>query len=220
MYFTAVYTPPQTNQEIVELMSDLDKYINTPEMHDIDPLIKMAIIHHQLESIHPFLDGNGRTGRIINILYLVYVGLLDIPVLYLSRYINQNKSEYYKLLQLVRDTGTWDKWIIWMLEGICVTSRQTISLIRNIKQLMESYQAIIQEKIPQIYSKELLDSLFKHPYTKIKFIENDLGIHRQTAAKYLDMLTEIKILSTKKIGKTNYYVNSQLFVLLSNLNKI
>lgn len=215
-----VYTPPQNHQEIVDLMSNLDKYINIPELHDVDPLIKMAIIHHQFESIHPFYDGNGRTGRIINILYLVYMKLLDIPVLYLSRYINQNKADYYRLLQEVRTTDSWNLWIIWILNGIHETSQQTITLIREINLMMAEFQYKIQLEAGNIYSKELLESIFKHPYTKIKFIENDLGVHRQTASKYLDTLVELELLTPHKIGKSNYYVNHELFELLSNANHI
>ena len=214
-----IYTPPQNPQEIIELMSNLDKYINIPELHDVDPLIKMAIIHHQFESIHPFYDGNGRTGRIINILYLVYVGLLDIPVLYLSRYINHNKAEYYRLLQGVRTNNSWDEWVSWLLKGIYVTSIKTIELIREIKSLMNNFQDIIQTNAASLYSKELLDSLFKYPYTKIKFIEQDLGVHRQTATKYLDKLVELQLLTPQKLGKSNYYVNHQLFDLLVQRDK-
>lgn len=196
-------------------MSNLDKYINLPELHDVDPLIKMAIIHHQFESIHPFYDGNGRTGRIINILYLVYVGLLDIPVLYLSRYINSNKADYYQLLQKVRDDNDWSLWIIWMLNGVHVTALETIGLIRKIRELMNDFQEKIQSFAENIYSKELLESLFKYPYTKIKFIEQDLDVHRQTAVKYLDRLVELDLLTPQKIGKSKYYINHQLFALLS-----
>lgn len=215
-----VYTPPQNNQEIIELMSNLDKYINIPELHNIDPLIKMAIIHHQFESIHPFYDGNGRTGRIINILYLVYMQLLDIPVLYLSRYINQNKSTYYKLLQKVRLESNWSEWIIWILDGVYITSQQTITLIREINVMMEKFKNKIQQEAQSIYSKELLECLFKYPYTKIKFIETDLGLHRQTVSKYLDNLVELKLLTPHKMGKSNYYVNLELFKLLSNAHNI
>lgn len=215
-----VYTPPQAYSQIIELMSNLDNYINLPELHDIDPLIKMAIIHHQFESIHPFYDGNGRTGRIINILYLVYMGLLDIPVLYLSRYINQNKSDYYRLLQDVRTNGSWSEWVTWMLNGVHETAQQTISLIRKINLMMEEFQYKIQSKAEKIYSKELLESIFKYPYTKIKFIENDLGVHRQTASKYLDTLVELDLLTPHKVSKSNYYVNHRLFDLLSNANRV
>lgn len=214
-----VYTPPQNHQEIVELISNLDKYINLPEMHDVDPLIKMAIIHHQFESIHPFYDGNGRTGRIINILYLVYMRLLDIPVLYLSRYINKNKADYYRLLQKTRSTESWNEWIIWMLNGIHETSQQTIGLIRNINSIMAFFQKTIQVNAVDVYSKELLESLFKHPYTKIKYIEKDLGIYRQTASKYLDKLVSLQLLKAHKVGNTKYYINLKLCEILASANK-
>ncbi|MBY0379784.1 MAG: Fic family protein [Burkholderiales bacterium] len=215
-----VYTPPQNSQEIIELMSNLEKYINLPELHDVDPLIKMAIIHHQFESIHPFYDGNGRTGRIINILYLVYMGLLDIPVLYLGRYINKNKIDYYRLLQEVRTSSCWKEWVIWILNGIDETAKQTIKLIREINQLMKKFKLKIQREAKNIYSKELLECLFKHPYTKIKFIENDLGVYRQTASKYLDRLVDLELLTPHKLWKSNYYINHELFNLLSNANLI
>lgn len=215
-----VYTPPQNYQKIVELMSNLDKYINLPELHEVDPLIKMAIIHHQFESIHPFYDGNGRTGRIINILYLVYMRLLDIPVLYLSRYINKNKTDYYRLLQEVRTANKWNEWVVWVLKGVHETSQQTITLIRKISLMMKEFKNKIQSEAENIYSKSLLDSLFKHPYTKIKFIENDLNIHRQTASKYLERLVELGLLTSHKLGKSNYYINHELFNLLSNANRL
>lgn len=211
-----VYTPPQSYQKILDLMSDLDKYINLPELHTVDPLIKMALIHYQFESIHPFYDGNGRTGRIINILYLVYTELIDIPVLYLSRYINQNRGEYYRLLQKVRTDDGWDEWVIWLLNGVHITAQQTNKLIRKIKLLIDEYQKTIAAKYPNIASRELLDSLFKHPYTKIKFIEYDLGVHRHTARKYLEQLVAIGLLEPRKIGRSSYYINKQLFAVLSD----
>ena len=215
-----VYTPPQNPQEIIELMSNLEKYINLPELHYVDPLIKLAIIHHQFESIHPFYDGNGRTGRIINILYLVYTRLLDIPVLYLSRYINKNRADYYRLLQEVRTLNSWDEWTIWMLNGIHETAQQTIKLIREINKLIAKFKQKIQTEAENIYSKELLECLFKHTYTKIKFIEDGLGVHRQTAGKYLDKLVELNLLTPHKFWKSNYYINHELFDLLSNANSI
>lgn len=215
-----IYVPPQNYQEIVELMSNLDKYINLPEMHEVDPLIKMAIVHHQFESVHPFYDGNGRTGRIINILYLVYLELLDIPVLYLSRYINRNKADYYRLLQEVRDKQNWEQWIIWMLKGVNLTAQHTVKIIRRIKQIMEHFTSEIQTKAEAIYSKELLELLFKYPYTKVKFIEEGLNIHRHTATKYLNVLVELGLLTMHKSGKSNYYVNHQLCDLLSDTDKI
>lgn len=206
-----VYMPPQSAIEVEQLMSNLVEYINDDELCSLDPLIKMAIVHHQFESIHPFYDGNGRTGRIVNIIYLVAKGLLDLPVLYLSRYFIQNKTEYYQQLQDVRDTGDWEQWVIYMLEGIAVTSQKTISLVEKIKSLMMEYKHGIREKLPKIYRQELINNLFKHPYTKIDFVMVDLGVSRITATKYLESLVEEGFLCKRKIGRSNYYINEPLF---------
>jgi Fic family protein len=174
----------------------------------------MAVIHYQFESIHPFYDGNGRTGRIINILYLIHKGLLDIPVLYLSRYIIRNKSSYYRLLQEVRDRENWEEWVLFMLKGIEEISQETIQLIGKIKTLMQDYKVRIREKY-KFYSQDLLNNLFSHPYTKIEFLEQELKIHRQTASKYLDDLVAGGFLTLKKIGTHNFYINLPLFDLFT-----
>jgi Fic family protein len=210
-----VYTPPQDAREIEALMDNLVSYINDDSLCELDPLIKMAIIHHQFETIHPFYDGNGRTGRIINILYLVAQGLLDLPVLYLSRYVIQNKADYYRLLQETRETGDWQPWLLFMLEGVAQTSQQTITLIKQIKQLMQQYKHGIRDQLPKIYRQELLNNLFKHPYTKIEFMMNELGVSRITATKYLEQLVEHGYLHKEKIGRSNYYINQPLFALFS-----
>ncbi len=209
-----VYTPPQNPMDIIRLMSNLEKYINDDSLSSVDLLIKMAIIHYQFESIHPFYDGNGRTGRIINILYLVYKGLLDIPVLYLSRFIIRNKSDYYRLLQKVRDTDCWEEWICFMLKGIEETAQETIRLIADIRALMIDYKTRIRAEF-RFYSQDLLNNLFSHPYTKIEFIEKDLGIHRQTASKYLVELVNGGFLRLEKIGKHHFYINEPLFQIFS-----
>ena len=205
-----VYTPPQDHDEIIRLMSNLERFINDDALYDTDPLVKMAIIHHQFESIHPFYDGNGRTGRIINILYLVAKGLLDIPVLYLSRYIIRNKADYYRLLQYTRDTKEWEPWILFMLEGVELTARQTIWIIRRIKEIMMAYKHRIRAELPKIYSQDLLNNLFRHPYTKIESVQSDLRVSRLTAAKYLKKLTDKGLIEKHKIGRYNYYVNRPL----------
>lgn len=212
-----VYTPPQSALEIKELMSNLVNYINDESLCDADVLVKMAIIHHQFESIHPFYDGNGRLGRIINILYLVVKGLLDYPTLYLSRYIIQNKTDYYKLLQGVRENNNWEEWILFMLEAVISVSQQSIQLIRGMKEGMMQYKHIIRSEYPKIYSQDLLNNIFKHPYTKIDFLQNDLNVSRQTAAKYLDILSndERQILEKIKIGRDNFYVNTGLVKLFT-----
>jgi len=214
-----VYSPPQDHEQIRTLMNNLEHFINDDHLCDWDPLIKMAVMHHQFESIHPFYDGNGRTGRIINILYLVKQGLLDTPVLYLSRFINQSKGEYYRLLQSVRDDKEWEQWILYILEGVEQTAQQTTRLILGIKDLMQSYKHRIREELPKIYSHELLNNLFRHPYTKIDFVMQELRITRITATKYLDALANLGILLKHKKGKENYYINEVLFDLLINAGK-
>lgn len=210
-----VYVPPQDYNSIVALMNNLELFINDDTLMEVDPLIKMAIIHHQFESIHPFYDGNGRTGRIINILYLVQKGLLHLPVLYLSRYIINSKSEYYRLLQEVRITNSWENWIIFMLDGIEKTASETIVLVNNIKTLMQEYKLLIRSKYVKMYSQDLLNNLFKYPYTKIEFIQSDLHVSRNTAIRYLEELVKAGILIKHKIGRDNFYENKALFKLLS-----
>lgn len=214
-----VYTPPQHADEIIALMTNLERFINDDDLCDWDPLTKMAVIHHQFESIHPFYDGNGRTSRIINILYLVKQGLLKIPVLYLSRYINQNKNGYYHMLQATRDTDYWQPWLIFMLEGVEQTSKQTVALIEGIKATMQTFKQKIRSELPKIYSQDLLNNIFRHPYTKIDFVMTELNVSRITATRYLDELITIGLLVKRKIGRDNYYINTALYNLLSNVHK-
>jgi len=209
-----IYTPPQDYEQIIQLMSNLERYINDSEMQDCDPLIKMAIIHFQFESIHPFYDGNGRTGRIINILYLILEKLQTLPILYLSNYIIRHKPDYYRLLQKVRDDNLWEDWILFMVKGVEETSRETIDLIIKIKELMVDYKHSLRDNY-KFYSQDLLNNLFKHPYTKIEYVVNDLGVSRLTAANYLNKLAEDEMLRKYKLGTANYYVNEKLFDLLA-----
>lgn len=210
-----VYTPPQDPEIIISLMNNLETFLNDDSTMDADPLVKMAIIHHQFESIHPFYDGNGRTGRIINILYLVQRKLLYLPVLYMSRYIIKHKNDYYQLLQGVRSTGEWEEWILFMLDGVEKTAKETVLLINAIKKQMQEYKHLIREKYPKMYSQDLLNNIFKYPYTKIEFIQKDLQVSRNTAIRYLEELVEEKILIKHKIGRENFYENRELFKLLS-----
>lgn len=210
-----VYTPPQDFDTIISLMNNLEMFINDDSMMDVDPLIKMAIIHHQFESIHPFYDGNGRTGRIINILYLVQKGLLHLPVLYLSQYIIKHKSDYYRLLQEVRDEGKWEEWILFMLDGIEKTAAASVTLITSIKELMQHYKQQIRNNHPKLYSQDLLNNLFKYPYTKIEFLQNDLQISRSTAIRYLDTLVEAGFLTKHKVGRDNFFLNAKLLRMLT-----
>ncbi|MEQ9097516.1 MAG: Fic family protein [Imperialibacter sp.] len=215
-----VYTPPQDPREIEELMGNLEGFMNSPDWSDWDPLVKMAVIHHQFESIHPFYDGNGRTGRIINILYLVKEGLLNMPILYLSRYINQNKRDYYRLLQKTRREDSWEEWVLFMLEGIEQTASQTIVLIKNIKELMLERKRQMRIELPKIYSQDLLNNIFRHPYTKIDFVMADLGVSRPTATRYLEEMCRTKILKREKFGKESFYINVSLFDLLLSVAKM
>lgn len=215
-----VYTPPQSHEEVIGLMKNLETFINDHDVSDLDPLVKMAIVHHQFETIHPFYDGNGRTGRILNILYLVKQGLLDQPVLYLSRYINQNKAEYYRLLQAVRTDGAWEEWILWMLEGVRQTSEQTTRLVRSIRNLMQDHKVRMREALPKIYSQDLLNNIFSHPYSKIAFVERDLSVGRITATRYLDELAKIGMMEKVKLGRDNYYINRALMNLLTNTQAV
>ena len=209
-----VYIPPQNKEEILDLMANLERFINDDTISELDPLIKMAIIHYQFETINPFYDGNGRTGRIINILYLILKGLLDIPVLYLSRYITQNKAEYYRVLQSVRTKNDWESMILYLLKGVEVISRETMSLIEAIKKQMAHYKKAIRWQLPKIYSQDLLNNLFRNPYTKIAYLQRDLDVSRQTASNYLEQITNFGLLDKVKIGKTNYYINKGLINIL------
>ena len=208
-----IYTPPQEPVEIVALMSDLERFMNDAELFAIDPLIKMALIHHQFESIHPFYDGNGRTGRILNVLYLVKEGLLDIPVLYLSSHIVHTKDDYYRLLQTVREDDRWEDWVLYMLEAVEQTAMQAIITIQAIKTALLDYKHRIRADY-KFYSQDLINNLFTHPYTKIEFVQRDLQVSRITATKYLDALTEGGFVKKQKMGRGNYYVNIALNAIL------
>lgn len=208
-----IYTPPQDPSEIIQLMTNLEQYINNHELESYDPLVKMAIIHFQFESIHPFYDGNGRTGRIINILYLILSGLQKLPILYLSNYIINHKNEYYQYIQKVRDENNWQDWILFMIKAVETTSKETTLLITDIRELMMEVKHKLRNNY-KFYSQELLNNLFKHPYTKIEFISKDLGVSRITAANYLNKLAEDGLLKKEKLGTGNYYINAALFELL------
>ena len=208
-----VYSPPQHPDEIVRLMGDLERFMNDSADFDVDPLIKMALLHHQFESIHPFYDGNGRTGRILNVLYLVKEGLLDVPVLYLSRHIVHTKADYYALLQTVRENDAWEAWVLYMLEAVEQTAGQTINTIHAIKTALFDYKHRIRASY-KFYSQDLINNLFTHPYTKIEFVQRDLKVSRLTATKYMDALAEGGFVQKQKIGRSNYYINIALSKIL------
>lgn len=208
-----VYMPPQELKTIVALMQDLEKFINTQTNPALDPLIKMAIMHHQFETIHPFYDGNGRTGRMMNVLYLVQEGLLDIPVLYLSGYINRYKTDYYRLLQSVREDGNWEPWIIYMLDAVETTASQTIKKIIAMREMMMKYKHQIRSS-HKFYSQDLINHLFKHPYTKISLLADDIKVTRITATKYLELLVRDGLLARERVGRSSYYMNPVLINIL------
>lgn len=214
-----IYTPPPPN-ELQPLLDDLEKFINDSADIDLDPLIKMAIIHHQFESIHPFYDGNGRIGRIINIIYLQQQNLLELPVLYLSRYINHNKGRYYHLLQTVRNDNKWQDWVLFMLDAVGKTAQHSIVLINKIKDLQQEYKNTIRTNHSKIYSQDLLNNIFKHPYTKTAFLQQDLSVSRLTATRYLDQLTTSKLLIKHKLKRENYYLNHRLVDILSDVTNM
>ncbi|MBT5953549.1 Fic family protein [bacterium] len=210
-----IYTPPQDPVQIKTYMKNLESYINS-STDDTDPLVKLAVIHYQFESIHPFYDGNGRTGRILNILYLVITDLLNIPILYMSRYIIKNRPAYYEGLQNVRNKDDWESWILYILKGIEETAQDTILIILKIKQLFLETKHEIKNNY-KFYSHDLINNLFLHPYTKIDFLIKDLSISRGTATKYLEQLVQGGILHKAKAGRSNFYVNSRLFLILSRI---
>ncbi len=208
-----IYTPPQEKKEILDLLSNFLEYFNL-EQTDLHPLINLAILHYQFESIHPFYDGNGRTGRILNILYLIINNLLDIPILYLSSYINQNKSDYYRLLNAVNNKNEWEEYILYMLKAIEETSLKTIDKISNIKNLLNVTIEIAKEKAPKIYRKELIELLFEQPYSKIDYVVKRLTVERKAASRYLKKIEEIGILKSEKVGRETIYINEKLIEIL------
>lgn len=210
-----LYTPPEGESNIRDKLKNLEDFIHSED--DIDPLIKMALIHYQFEAIHPFPDGNGRTGRIINILFLVFRGLLDLPVLYLSKAIIERKSEYYRLLREVTEKGQWQRWILFMLEAVEETAGFTRERIIAIRNLMEETMKKARKELPRhVYSKELIELLFRQPYTKGKFLVETGIAKRQTAAEYLKELEKIGVLKVQKIGRETLYLNWRLYDLLSS----
>lgn len=210
-----VYTPPQDKDEILDLLGNFLEHFNI-ENKEISPLINLAILHYQFESIHPFYDGNGRTGRILNILFLILNKLIDIPILYLSSYIIENKSEYYKLLNQVNKKNEWEPWIIYMLKAIEFTSLKTISKIKSITNLLNETIDFVKENEPKTYRKELIELLFEQPYSKIEYVVNRLNVERKAGSRYLKKLEEIGVLKSEKLGRETIYVNERLIEILKH----
>jgi len=212
-----IYTPPQEGPEIERLMGALEAFVNGEVPFDADPLIRMALIHHQFESIHPFYDGNGRTGRIVNVLYLVKEGRLDIPVLYLSRFIVRTKSRYYQLLQAVREEDAWEEWVLYMLQAVEETAREAVATVKAIHTALLEVKHLVRKNHRKFYSQDLINSLFMHPYTKVQFMEEELGVSRVTAMKYLNQLADGGILEKARVGRTNLYMNIRLVSILAGV---
>lgn len=209
-----IYTPPRGEDVLQKLMDNLIDYLNDDEKYPTDPLLKMCVAHYQFEAIHPFVDGNGRTGRILNLLYLVNKGLLSQPALYLSKYIILNKDDYYYNLGVVTQRGNWKEWILYLLDAVEKTALLTSQLIESILAQMEATLAQAKQKI-KWYSKEVNELLFSQPYIKPKLIGDFLKISsRTTLTKYFNELVANKILSVRKDGKEVFYVNDDLIKIL------
>jgi Fic family protein len=210
-----VHTPPQNETEIRDLMQNLEVFIN--DNKEYDPLIQLALIHFQFESIHPFYDGNGRTGRILNILYLVLKEKIQEPILYLSKYIIDHKDDYYKLLKKCNENLIYiEEFIMYILKGISETSKNTVNLILRINQSIEHTKEEMRNRLPDIYSYEIVEHLFSHMYTKNEFFRNDIGISRATATKYLKLLEKKGFIVSEKVGKEVIYKNTQLMNLVKD----
>lgn len=210
-----VYTPPDNEFDIMRLLSNLETYINN-DVDDVDPLIKLAVFHYQFECIHPFPDGNGRVGRIVNVLYLVKEQLLTFPIIYLSKYIIEHKTEYYHCLKAVTEKQEWENWILYILSAIEDTAKTTLRLIKDIYLAQDEMCKTLKKEAPQIYSKELVEILFEQPYCKIDFlVKNDIA-KSQTASKYLKHLYYLGYLDVVKKGREKYYINKKLWNILTD----
>jgi Fic family protein len=208
-----IYTPPEGEQLLRDKLANWERYIHTAK--EIDPLIRMAIMHYQFEAIHPFTDGNGRTGRVLNLLYLVEQGLLDFPILYLSRFIIQNRAAYYQLLLEVTTEGHWESWILYMLKAVEETATWTTAKINAIKKLQDDTAENIKAKAPKIYTHELVETLFAQPYCRIADLVEAGIVQRQQASVYLKSLSDIGILAEQKSGRDKLFINTALLTLLT-----
>lgn len=209
---TTIYTPPDHQETILRLMKNLEDYLHSDD--NLSPFIQLAVQHYQFESIHPFYDGNGRTGRILNVLFLIMKGLLEKPVLYLSKFIIDHKSDYYRLLQEVRINENWEEWVLFMTKAVEVSARETIEKIRQINNLFYRTLETVRKEKPKIYSKDLLELLFVQPYCRIEMVMEQLDVSRPTASRYLNELAGAGILKTRQVWKENLFIHEALFNLL------
>ena len=207
-----VYTPPQGEARLRELLKNWEDFLHKED--ELDPLIRLAVAHYQFEAIHPFTDGNGRTGRVLNSLYLVEQGLLELPVLYLSRYIIQNRDAYYAGLFEVTRSGNWEGWITYVLRGIEETARWTLAKIAAIRDLADTTAAHVRDTTPKIYSQELVDLLFRQPYCRISHLTDANIVQRQTASTYLRKLVASGVLVERKAGREKLFIHTRLLQVL------
>ena len=212
-----IYTPPEGEGIIRELLSNFEAFLNGKS--ELDPLIAMAVLHYQFEAIHPFYDGNGRTGRIVNVLYLLLKGLLDLPILYISSFIINRKTDYYRLLLRVTTHGEWEPWVLFMLEAVEATAIDTVKKVNAIQHSLEETIEEVREKLPRIYTKELVELLYHQPYSKVAFLVDANLAERKAAARYLNALEQIGLLKAKKVGKEEIFLNQRLFELFSQKSK-
>ncbi|MCX7155844.1 MAG: Fic family protein [Rhodocyclales bacterium] len=208
-----IYTPPEGEQRLRDLLANWERFLHTET--EVDPLVRMAVGHYQFEAIHPFTDGNGRTGRVLNILYLIQEGLLTLPILYLSRHIIARKADYYRLLLDVTREAAWEPWLLYMLEAVEETARWTTAKIAAIRALAEHTTHHVREKLPKIYSHELVDVIFEQPYCRIaNLVEKDIA-QRQAASRYLKDLAALGVLREVKVGKEKLFIHPKLMQLLT-----
>lgn len=208
-----IYTPPQEQPRLQNLLANWESYLHEKN-DELDPLIRLAVLHYQFEAIHPFPDGNGRTGRILNILYLIQSGLLDLPTLYLSRYILRTRADYYRLLERVTSNREWEAWIIYMMTAVEETSHWTTRKIRAVRDLMDQTNAYVRARAPKIYSRDLIDVIFTQPYNRIVNVTERGIAKRETAALYLKELAAIGVLEEEKVGREKIFLHRKYFDLL------
>ena len=208
-----IYTPPEGENQLRDMLANWERFIHNEE--DVDPLVRMAVGHYQFEAIHPFIDGNGRTGRVLNILYLIQQDLLQLPILYLSRHIIANKSDYYKLLLDVTRDGAWEPWILFMLKAVEETSRWTTDKIAAIRNLSEHTTEFVRDSLPKIYTRELVDVIFEQPYCRISDLVNKGVAKRQAASRYLKDMVELGVLVEQAAGKEKLFIHPKLMKILS-----
>ena len=209
-----IYRPPTGYGNLIKLLTNLERFINDTS-DGIQSLVKMAVMHYQFEAIHPFMDGNGRTGRILNILYLVNQGLLDLPILYLSRFFIDNRDQYYRYLREVPENGSWEQWILFILSAVEQTSKDTADKIESVYRLINDFMIKARGRTKAIEREGFVDLLFKWPYCKISIVERELVCSRITATRYLNEVAALGLLKRVKMGREYYYINSELLVLLS-----